>query len=189
MAVGLMHKFTLPLFPPCPSLHFVSCPFFILVGGLIISQTDDLLVPFYATMAGHIFYFIVMFFFVPELLSKWRMALTRERKKAEDEVNEELAQSSHQMRVRLVRRIQSLFKFMAPLVAFAPMDRLIHGGIIQRDWNLTYIAGSTACVSLVVVSVYPVPLSLDPTDRILSRVHCSSNSSMLPLCLTGVLKR
>ena len=185
-----MRKSTLPLFPPCPSLHFVSCPSFVLVGGLIISQTDDLLVPFYAAMAGHIFYFIVMFFFIPESLSKRRMALTRERKKAEDEVNEEeLAQSSHQMRVRLVRRIQSLFKFMAPLAAFAPMDRSIHGGIIQRDWNLTYIAGSTACVSLVVVSVYLVPLSLDPTDRILSRVHCSSNSSMLPLCLTGVLKR
>ena len=142
-----LHDHFIPLVP-------YLMPYCVLVGGLVISRTEDLLTPFYVAMAGHIFYFIVTFFFIPESLSKQKMVLTMERRKAEHEAREDLARSPHPARARLERRVKSLFGFMGPLAVFAPVKKLTHGGTIQRDWNLTYIAGSAACVSLLLVSVF-----------------------------------
>ena len=109
-------------------------PYCVLVGGLVISRTEDLLTPFYVPTAGHIFYFIVTFIFILESLSKRKMVLTVGRRKAEHEARkEDLARSPRPARARLEKRAKRLFGFMGPLAVFAPVNKLTHGG---RDWNL-----------------------------------------------------
>ncbi|KAF8344284.1 major facilitator superfamily domain-containing protein [Cantharellus anzutake] len=140
------------------------------LGGIAISRTGDLLTPFYAATAGHVAYFLTMFFLVPESLSKRQMVITAERRKAEAEASKERMMMTttgnpHEhkgcsgSRARVMRVVKStLFGFLEPLVVFAPQavdrdrdrEREEVGSGRKKDWNLTLIAGASAFVSSLV---------------------------------------
>ncbi|KAF8344282.1 uncharacterized protein EI90DRAFT_3115030 [Cantharellus anzutake] len=123
------------------------------VGGVIISRTGNLLTPFYVATAGHVVYFLVVCFLVPESLSKRQMTIITERRKAEDDLSrEEITRSSRRIGLRVGRVARALGGFLEPLMVFAPVNREQSGSVRKRDWNLLYIAGASAFVALLVGS-------------------------------------
>ncbi|KAF8344283.1 major facilitator superfamily domain-containing protein [Cantharellus anzutake] len=129
------------------------------LGGIITSRTGNLLTPFYAATAGHVAYFLIMCFLVPESLSKRQMAIsaTAQRRKAVEDAtssSDEIARGSSSLgtRARVTRVARASLGFLDPLIVFAPVDRGDQMGSGLRknlDWNLSCVAGASAFVSLL----------------------------------------
>jgi MFS family permease len=146
------------------------------LGGLLISETGDLLSVFYIAAALHVVYLFMALFVVPESLTKEAALENAEvaRMKAEQDAIL-LAKQEENMtpaRKRIHRILRTAFFFLSPLDIFVPHNV---EGSRRREWNLTAVAISYGLVVLLMVKLVFFHAEL-PSD-IHHRVRISSNSN------------
>ncbi|KAI1794596.1 major facilitator superfamily domain-containing protein [Ganoderma leucocontextum] len=107
-----------------------------LLGGLLIRFTNAFIIVFYISAIIHAIYALLVWFVIPESLSKAEMLDARARHKVANE--EYLAAHAHGGVLVLFKRI---FSFLTPLTIFWPIR--VDGGKPgmgqKRDWNLLFI--------------------------------------------------
>jgi len=122
------------------------------LGGLLISETGDLLSVFYIAAALHLTYLFMALFVVPESLTKEAALANAEvsRMKAEQDAIL-LAKQEENMsptRKRIHRALRTALFFLSPLDIFIPRKAERSG---RRNWNLTAIAMSYGLITLLIV--------------------------------------
>jgi len=135
------------------------------IGGLLISQTGDLLSVYYLAASIHVVYLFSVLFIVPESLSKEEMANNREAhaRKTKSELEKERRGGSGFWYWCWVA-IKRAFFFLKPLTVFLPRKRAVtlRGG----NWNLTFLMISYSLVALIMVSMiapfHRLSLKIDP---------------------------
>jgi MFS family permease len=124
------------------------------LGGLLISETGDLLSVFYIAAALHVIYLLMALFVVPESLTKEAALANAEvatMKAEQDAVL--LAKQEENMaptRKRIHRALRTAFFFLSPLNIFIPHKV---EGSRRRDWNLTAVAIGYGLITLLLVSL------------------------------------
>lgn len=106
------------------------------LGGLLMRATGSVLSVFYAATLMHLLYAILVWFIVPESLTKDQMLAARTRHSQEIR---KLKEAREGIAVGVMVRIRRLFSFLSPLTLFVP--RAIEGqnssNWFKRDWSLT----------------------------------------------------
>ena len=175
--LGMMF-FGMALGPTGSSRYSVHAPrmfnevlFLSLVGGILVTQTGDMLSVFYLTFATHIAFGIVIWGFLPESLSPSVLQTNQDEVDAaksviQDRRDERLSRSSvtftEMVRKRVWWGLKSAATFVTPLGVFIPRKREIgehgyeRGG---RDWNLSYVGIASMLNSTIIVSGFLVSKS------------------------------
>lgn len=108
------------------------------IGSLIIRLTANVLSVFYFATLMHAIYFMLVWFIIPESLSRNQMAASRAR---HQEKLATLREEREGAIVGILVRIKRLFRFLSPLAILLPTP--VEGGNPlkrrKRDWNLTLI--------------------------------------------------
>lgn len=118
------------------------------LGGLLIRFTKHFIIVFYVSAIIHIIYALLVWFIIPESLSRSQLLEARARHKAASE--EYRAAHAQGGLVVLAKR---MFAFLTPLSIFLPVE-IQEGNPAKgkrRDWNLLLLVIAYGCtVSLVV---------------------------------------
>lgn len=130
-----------PFLPDCRLSHQIR----VLVGGLLITKTNDMLSVFYIATAGHLIIALLVWFILPESLSpEVRAAHASAREAAKLSANgEEFLTGQSGLMGSLQRLFSGMFAFLAPLKILLPRKKEPgEPGAAQgkRDWNITFIA-------------------------------------------------
>ncbi|KAJ2929964.1 hypothetical protein H1R20_g7121, partial [Candolleomyces eurysporus] len=123
-------------------LLFTGMTFGPVLGSLLIRNTGKTISVFYLTAIVHSIYAVLIFFGLPEPLSKRRMKASQLKYEGELRAGAEEIQSTSGG-AAVVARAKRLFKFLSPLSVFMP--ELVDKGRNplkrkERDWNLSLIA-------------------------------------------------
>lgn len=120
------------------------------LGGILLRVSGSVLSVFYAAAIMHLLYGILVWFILPEALTKEQMAASR-TKHTED--IRKLKESREGIAVGFIIRIQRLFGFLSPLGILVP--KVIKGRNPlkgrKRDWNLSLVAAAYGFTILVMV--------------------------------------
>ncbi|KAI0723991.1 MFS general substrate transporter [Cerioporus squamosus] len=122
------------------------------LGGLIIRFTGEFIYVFYISAAIHCVYALLVWFIIPESLSRTEMIRARQRhKEADDEYR---SANAHGGFLVFLKRV---FAFLTPLSLFLPID--LNGGNPakgkRRDWSLLFlVAAFGLTVSLLGLYLY-----------------------------------
>lgn len=121
------------------------------LGGLLIRFTGTFIVVFYTSAIIHVIYALLVWFVIPESLSKADMLDARARYKAANE--EYFAAHAHGGVLVFFKR---MFSFLTPLAIFLPVrvDGGKPGKGQRKDWNLLFIVSSYGFVISLLVSYY-----------------------------------
>ena len=103
------------------------------LGGLFIRFTGHTLSVFYAAGFTHFLFACLVWFVIPESLSKQKMRWSRDKYAMQER------EEGHSVR--------RLFAFLSPLSAIMPEVKRK-----GRDWNLTLVAGSYGFAIVLMVS-------------------------------------
>ena len=121
------------------------------LGGLLMHATGSVLSAFYAATLLHILYAILVWFIVPESLTKGQMLAARARHNQEIQ---KLKEARKGIAVGVMVCIRRLFSFLSPLTLFVP--RAVEGqnssNWFKRDWSLTCTGLAYGFTSAVIVS-------------------------------------
>ncbi len=122
-----------------------------LLGGLLIRFTKNFIIVFYISAIIHVTYALLVWFIIPESLSKADMLDARARHKVANE--EYLAAHAHGGVAVFFKR---MFSFLTPLAIFLPVrvDDGKPGKGQKRDWNLLFIVMSYGFVVSLMVSYH-----------------------------------
>jgi MFS family permease len=115
------------------------------IGSLLVKYTKNILSVFYFATIIHILYGLMIWFVIPESLSRAKKA------KAQQMYKDNLNTLAHGPAKTWVK---SLFSFLQPLAVILPTkvkDRQSREK--GRNWNLTCVAIAYSCVVCVVVSI------------------------------------
>ena len=140
------------------------------LGSLLIAGTGSAVSVFYAATACHICYSCLIWFVLPESLTRSAMMKSRRRHAIRLE-EEEQKRKEREARggatgsprlgksvIRASRRIlKRAFAFMSPLSVFAPVRDEASEKTGKSDWSLTSIAAGFGFYTLVVVSSFFCP--------------------------------
>jgi MFS family permease len=124
------------------------------VGSLLIRATGFTLSVFYLATATHILYTFLVFFIIPESLTRKQMALTKEKYEAEGG-----AAAADRGPVSSLVKLRRLFAFLSPLTIFMPYEIKGEGMDVnplkkpKKDWNLTFMALAYASIISIAVSL------------------------------------
>ncbi|TBU49115.1 MFS general substrate transporter [Dichomitus squalens] len=114
-----------------------------LLGGLLIRFTGKFIIVFYISAIIHLIYALLVWFIVPESLSKAELQEARSRYKVANE--EYFAAHAHGGILVFFKR---MFAFLTPLAIFLP-TRLVGGNPAKgqrRDWSLLFVVLAYAFV-------------------------------------------
>lgn len=118
------------------------------LGGLVIRFTDKFIYVFYISAIIHAVYALVVWFIIPESLSRSEMLEARARRKIDDE--EYRVAHAHGGLLVLFKRT---FAFLTPLSIFSPIE-LSNGNPAKgkrRDWSLLFLIIASGFVSSLIV--------------------------------------
>lgn len=120
------------------------------IGGLLISQTGDLLSVYYLAASIHLAYLVAVLFVVPESLSKEEMANNRgaHAERIKRELEQERRGGSG-IRYWCWTAIKRAFFFLKPLRVFLPRKRA--GTLRGSNRNLTFLMISYSLIALIMV--------------------------------------
>lgn len=124
------------------------------VGSLLIRATGFTLSVFYLATATHILYTFLVFFILPESLTRKQMALTKDKYEAEGG-----AAAADRGPVSALVKLRRLFAFLSPLTIFMPYEIKGEGVDVnplkkpKKDWNLTFMALAYASIVSIMVSI------------------------------------
>ncbi|KAL0570808.1 hypothetical protein V5O48_011144 [Marasmius crinis-equi] len=104
------------------------------LGGLIIRLTHQVISVFYAALLSHVFYATMIWFVIPESLTRKKMRLAAEKYRTQTVV----ARVTH----GAIPSLKSWLSFLSPLAVFAPSRPRAGTNPLKskRDWSLTYVA-------------------------------------------------
>lgn len=119
------------------------------IGGIVIHFTGSPLSVFYISTTLHALYAVLVWFVVPESLSKRRQLEARKLKREEEQA------ARGRRRSRILRWSTKLFGFLTPLALFYPAapvgDDVNPLKRPKRDWNLMLLAFAYGSTQLVLV--------------------------------------
>ena len=128
------------------------------LAGLIISQTGDLLTPFYISTTIHATYLLMALLVIPESLTKDAALANAEAAKLKKEQDAlKLAKQEENMTHTykwIHRTLRAIFFFLSPLAIFIPQNV---ENSRRRDWNMTAVAISYGLVILLMVRIPSLP--------------------------------
>lgn len=127
------------------------------LGGLVIRFTDRFIYVFYISAIIHAVYALVVWFIIPESLSRSEMLEARARRKIDDE--EYRVAHAHGGLLVLLKRT---FAFLTPLSIFSPIE-LSNGNPAKgkrRDWSLLFLIIASGFVSSLIVCPPHLPSAL-----------------------------
>lgn len=136
-----------------------------LLGGLLIRFTGSFIIVFYISAIIHLTYAFLVWFVIPESLSRAEMLDARARHKVV--IEEYLAAHAHGGVLAFFKR---MFSFLTPLSIFLPVrvDSGKPGKGQKRDWSLLFIVLSYGFVISLMVSYHvsrpPSPAVLRDSD-------------------------
>ena len=121
------------------------------IGGLLIRFTGQALSVFYMAGCLHLLYFFVVWFIIPESLTKGQMELAKTR--YTDRLRADPDSTS--LDARFTRTAQRLFSFLMPLAILGPIEKEPRNTLKGRkkDWNLTLLAVAYGFTVAMMVSV------------------------------------
>jgi len=132
------------------------------IGSLLIRFTGHVLSVFYIATACHILYSILVWFILPESVSKEQMAAAKVKYRTELEDN--AIERERNPAMGILVKLRRLFAFLSPLTIFMPMDVKVNGNPLKKprkDWSLTLMAlGYGFTISLMVRFSYHLMGSL-----------------------------
>ncbi|KAF5373858.1 hypothetical protein D9758_000672 [Tetrapyrgos nigripes] len=124
------------------------------LGGLLIRLTQQTITVFYVATISHFIYSCMVWFVVPESLSKNQKELARGRYLQQiAEARLQVLQSNRTAAILL--EVKRIFGFLSPLAIFAPVKSKRARSPLKkatRDWNLILIAISYGCTLSVMGS-------------------------------------
>jgi hypothetical protein len=124
------------------------------MGSLLIRNTGKTISVFYLAAIVHTIYAFLIFFGLPEPLSKRRRKASQLKYAEELRAGAEERQSTSGV-AAVIARIKRLFKFLSPLSVFMP-DFVDNGRNPlkrkERDWNLLLIAAAYGFTISIMVS-------------------------------------
>ena len=121
------------------------------IGGLLIRFTGEVLSVFYLASCLHLMYSFLVWFIIPESLTKGGMELAKTR--YADSVLRVDPNSS--LVARVTRIVHRLFSFLSPLAILGPVEK-VPGSTSKgrrKDWNLTLVAVAYGFTIGLMVSV------------------------------------
>ena len=121
------------------------------LGGLLIHGTGDVMSAFYGATVLHLIYAILVWYLVPESVTRKKMVASRIRYQEQLKKFETRDEGTAGHMIRLKR----MFWFLEPLVVFVPKH--IESPMLSRrtkDWNLTWVALAYGLTTLIIVGVY-----------------------------------
>lgn len=126
------------------------------VGSLLIRATGHVLSVFYLATTVHMIYALLVWFVIPESLSKRSMVKSQRRfevQTAEEEAQARMMREEGGFSVRAMLVFKKTFRFLSPLSVMAPVKiQPLGGGKPRRDWNLTLFALGAGFAMIVFVS-------------------------------------
>ncbi|THU77812.1 MFS general substrate transporter [Dendrothele bispora CBS 962.96] len=150
-AIAAMHAYMADTTTPATrsralslSLGFLFLGFSIgpTLGGILIRLTHKTISVFYVATVSHLIYACMIWFVVPESLSRTQMEVARakyKRQVAEARMQEAQANRTTAWLIKM----KGIFGFLTPLTIFAPTVVPNETSLLKkssRDWNLTFIA-------------------------------------------------
>ena len=121
------------------------------LGGLLIRFTGQVLPVFYMAGCIHVLYSFLVWFIIPESLTKGHMVLAKARYADSLRVDPDSS-----LDARFTRIVQRLFSFLMPLAILGPTEKehrnALNGG--KKDWNLTLLAVAYGFTVTMMVSVF-----------------------------------
>ncbi|TFK68620.1 MFS general substrate transporter [Pluteus cervinus] len=110
------------------------------LGGILIRETGKVIFVFYVTLILHVIYAMMVWFVIPESLSKPSM------KQSRIAYRQEIADLSRERQlnpaVGWLVKLKRVFAFLAPLAVFIPVSKTSANPLKRprRDWTLTLLA-------------------------------------------------
>lgn len=124
-----------------------------IVGGLLIRSTGQVLSVFYMAGCLHLMYSFLVWFIVPESLTKGQMELAKTR--YADNLRAADPGPGSSLDARFIRIARRLFSFLIPLAILGPSEKE-PGNISKgrrKDWNLTLLGVAYGFTVAMMVSV------------------------------------
>ena len=120
------------------------------LGSLLIRFTGRALSVFYVAGCLHLMYSIMVWFIIPESLTKGQMELAQTRY-----ANSLRADPDNSLNARFSRTARRLFTFLMPLAILGPIEKEPGNTLKGRkkDWNLTLLAVAYGFTVATLVSV------------------------------------
>ena len=121
------------------------------LGGLLIRFTGETLSVFYVAGCLHLMYSFMVWFIIPESLTKGQMEHAKTR--YADSLR---ADPDSSLQTRFTRNAQCLFSFLMPLAILGPTEKEPAGNTLKgrrKDWNLTLLAVAYGFTIAMMVSV------------------------------------
>ena len=121
------------------------------LGGLLIHSTGQTLSVFYMASCLHLMYSFMVWFIIPESLTKGQMELAKTR--YADSLRADPDRTS--LDARFTRNARRLFSFLVPLAILGPTEKGPGNSLRGRrkDWNLTLLAVAYGFTVAMMVSV------------------------------------
>ncbi|KDQ33438.1 hypothetical protein PLEOSDRAFT_1091491 [Pleurotus ostreatus PC15] len=111
------------------------------LGSLLIRATHHTLSVFYAATVAHLIYASVVWFIVPESLTKRQMHEFKVKHIENEAIFRDRDRSTNSLATETVIQIRNLFRFLRPLAIFFPTMVETKRGP-RRDWSLALVAAS-----------------------------------------------
>lgn len=170
--VAASHAYTADCTPPAARARIFSLSLGLLfigmalgptLGSFVTAGTGSPLTVFYVATAWHLFYSSLVWFVLPESLTRGAMMKSRRRRTVRLE-EEEQERRERNMREgasglsegkRVIRAggrmLKKAFAFMSPLAVFAPARHETTEKTGKMDWSLTFLAAGYGFYTLVMV--------------------------------------
>lgn len=160
------------------------------LGSLLIRFTGQALSVFYLGGTLHLLYSCLVWFIIPESLTKSHMALAKTR--YADSLGQVSLDNDHDRGFVAVflRNAQRLFSFLRPLAILGPIEE-VNGNPLKgrrKDWSLTLLAVAYGFTVALMVSLYSHYLYSSNAKLRFKRVLTPPHFNMLPRLSGGVPK-
>ncbi|KAF4576704.1 hypothetical protein EYR36_004683 [Pleurotus pulmonarius] len=111
------------------------------LGSLLIRATHQTLSVFYAATAAHLIYASVVWFIVPESLTKHQMHEFQAKHIENETIFRDRDRSTNSLATEAIIQLRNLFRFLRPLAIFFPTMVETKRGP-RRDWSLALVAAA-----------------------------------------------
>ncbi len=111
------------------------------LGSLLIRATHQTLSVFYAATAAHLIYASVVWFIVPESLTKHQMHEFQAKHTENETIFRDRDRSTNSLATEAIIQLRNLFRFLRPLAIFFPTMVETKRGP-RRDWSLALVAAA-----------------------------------------------
>lgn len=121
-------------------------------GSILIRLTGRVLSVFYMGGFLHLLYSCLVWFIMPESLTKNDMALAKA--KYADSLHGASLDRGHGLVAGFIKNAKGLFSFLRPLTIFGPIEE-VNGNPLKgrrKDWNLTLLAVAYGFMVALMVS-------------------------------------